>query len=177
MYITIVRHDEVTLLLKGLFHESNQWWTKTEMRSKFRELSFNIVMRMIAGKRYYGKDAVSEEAVEFRCIIKEVVELHGNANLGDYLPIFQWVDFQGVEKRMIRLMRKMDRFCQNLIDEIRGMRKELTRKDRKTITLIDVMLSLQEKEPESYTDQTLKGVITVLMLAFVPTLVEFISVY
>ncbi|XP_030467559.1 cytochrome P450 81Q32-like [Syzygium oleosum] len=158
-----VRHDEVRLLLKGLFHESNERWTKIEMRSKFRELSFNIVIRMIAGKRYYGKDAVGEEAAEFRRIIKEVVELHGTANLGDYLPIFQWVDFQGVEKRMIRLMGKMDRFCQNLIDEIRGMRKELTRKERKMMTLIDVMLSLQEKEPESYTDQTLKGVIMTLL--------------
>ncbi|KAI6704788.1 hypothetical protein NL676_007750 [Syzygium grande] len=118
---------------------------------------------MIAGKRYYGKDAIGEEAAEFRCIIKEVVEVHGTANLGDYLPIFQWVDFQGVEKRMIRLMGKMDRFSQNLIDEIRGMRKELARKERKMMTLIDVMLSLQEKESESYTEQTLKGVIMTLL--------------
>lgn len=177
MCFTIVRHDEVRLLLKGLLQESNERWTKIEMRSKFRELSFNIVIRMIAGKRYYGKDAVGEEAAEFRRIIKEVVELHGTANLGDYLPIFQWVDFQGVEKRMIRLMGKMDRLSQNLIDEIRGMRKELARKERKMMTLIDVMLSLQEKEPEYYTDQTLKGVIMVLLLAFVLTLSRNLLVF
>jgi len=53
-----------------------------------------------------------------------------------------------------------------LIDEIRGMRKDLTRKDRKMTTLIDAKLSLQEKEPESYTDQTFKSILLVLMLAF-----------
>ncbi|KAK3432354.1 hypothetical protein EUGRSUZ_E04245 [Eucalyptus grandis] len=160
-----VRHDEARLLLKGLFHESNQWWKKVEMRSKFRELSFNIVMRTIVGKRYYGKDPTGEEAAEFRGIMQEALELNGSANLGDYLPIFQWVDFQGVEKRMIGLKRKLDGFCQNLIDEIRGMRKESTGKERNTRTLIDVMLSLQEKEPEFYTDQTLKGVILALFVA------------
>ncbi|KAL3741083.1 hypothetical protein ACJRO7_022232 [Eucalyptus globulus] len=134
-----VRHDEARLLLKGLFHESNQWWKKVEMRSKFRELSFNIVMRTIVGKRYYGKDPTGEEAAEFRSIMQEALELNGSANLGDYLPIFQWVDFQGVEKRMIGLKRKLDGFCQNLIDEIRGMRQESTRKERNTRTLIDVM--------------------------------------
>jgi len=109
--------------------------------------------------------------------VQEALELNGSANLGDYLPIFQWVDFQGVEKRMIGLKRKLDGFFQNLIDEIRGMRKESTRKERNTRTLIDVMLSLQEKEPEFYTDQTIKGVILVPMLAFVLSFVEFISVY
>lgn len=64
------------------------------MSSKLRELSFNIVMRMISGKRYCGEDAVGEEAAEFCRIIKEDGELHGIVNLGDYLPILQWVDFQ-----------------------------------------------------------------------------------
>ncbi|KAI6704787.1 hypothetical protein NL676_007749 [Syzygium grande] len=99
------------------------------MSSKLRELSFNIVMRMISGKRYCGEDAV------------------------------------GVEKRLVRLKRKTDRFCQNLIDEIRGMRKELTWKNGKMMTLIDVVLSLQAKEPKSCADQTLKGIILALVSA------------
>ena len=49
-------------------------------------------------------------------MMKEMLELHGNSNVNDFVPVLRWVDFGGVEKRMISLMRKMDKFFQNLID-------------------------------------------------------------
>ena len=130
---------------------------KVELRPKFMELSFNIMVRMIAGKRYYGKDVVDEEARQFQGILRESMELHGSSNLGDYFPFFQWVDIQGVQKRMMRLMKKMDKFFQFLIDEHRKIRTKSnvslgessgSAKERKKKTLIDVMLSLQRNEAE-----------------------------
>ncbi|XP_030443543.1 cytochrome P450 81Q32-like [Syzygium oleosum] len=160
-----VRHDEVSRLVKELFQESKQRWTKVEMKTKLSSFTFNIMMRMIAGKRYCGKDVISEEATEFRRIMSDSLELQGSANIGDYLPIFQWIDCQGLEKRVIKVAKRMDRFCQYLVDEGRGKMKECTQKDRKMTTLIDVMLSLQEKEPHIYTDQILKGAIVELLVA------------
>ncbi|PON37802.1 hypothetical protein TorRG33x02_346590 [Trema orientale] len=58
-----------------------------------------MMMKMIAGKRYYRKDVVDDEAREFQAIMREVTELRGTTNLNDFLPFFQWVDFQGVETR------------------------------------------------------------------------------
>lgn len=152
--------------MKELFQESKQRWTKVEMKTKLSSFTFNIMMRMIAGKRYCGKDVISEEAAEFRRIMSDSLELQGSANIGDYLPIFQWIDFQGLEKRVIKVAKRMDRFCQYLVDEGRGKMKECTQKDRKMTTLIDVMLSLQEKEPHIYTDQILKGAIVVIHASF-----------
>ncbi|PON48889.1 Cytochrome P [Parasponia andersonii] len=118
---------------------------------------------------------------------KEMLEVHGNSNVNDFLPVLRWVDFGGVEKRMMRLMNKMDKFFQNLVDGHRsatnntstrtsggseendstsgGGSEENDNKGRKTFTLIDSMLALQTTDPEFYTDETLKAVMLTMFRA------------
>ncbi|KAJ0085576.1 hypothetical protein Patl1_08873 [Pistacia atlantica] len=171
-----IRLEEVQLMIKQLFQDSHNKEVKVELSSKLMEVSFNIMLRMIAGKRYYGKDIIDEEATQFREIMKGFVELSGSANLIDFLPVLKWVDFQGVEKRMIRLMGKLNKFAQFLVDEHRRKRKDTSphlegssvgsiSQDERKMTLIDVMLSLQDKEPELYTDVNIKGVILAMLIA------------
>ncbi|KDP41667.1 hypothetical protein JCGZ_16074 [Jatropha curcas] len=162
-----IRTEEVRLLLKQLFQDSRKEPAKVALTSKFLELTFNNIMRMIAGKRYYGKNVMDQGGEFLQDIIKEMEALRGSSNLNDYFPVLQWVDYQGVEKRMQKLMKKMDNFLQQLIDEHMKTRGDsfppvnlsAASNQKKHTTLIDVMLSLKETEPEFYTDQTIKGVI------------------
>jgi isoflavone 2'-hydroxylase len=67
-----IRRDEIKHLLRKLGRNSCQDFAKVELKSMFSELTFNIIMRMVAGKRYYGygedvKD--EEEARQFRVIM------------------------------------------------------------------------------------------------------------
>lgn len=135
-------------------------WAKVELRHRLKKLSFNVMMEMIAGKRYYTEDEADQEARRFRELMKELLLIHGISNLNDFFPVLQLVDFQGVEKRMMELMKKMDRFFQSLIDKHRRMRSDRVGIEGKP-TLIDIMLSLQQQDPDFYTDETMKGVITV----------------
>ncbi|KAL6338740.1 hypothetical protein AAG906_023889 [Vitis piasezkii] len=43
----------------------------------FTELTCNIIMRMVTGKRYYGEDVDSEEAKLFQKIMRGIFELAG----------------------------------------------------------------------------------------------------
>ncbi|KAK9023339.1 hypothetical protein V6N11_003560 [Hibiscus sabdariffa] len=168
-----IRQEEVELLVKELFLASAEKSASMELTSKLIEVVFNIMLRMISGKRYYGKYAVDKEAEEFQGIMREVVELNGSTILNDFLPVLQWVDFQGLERRMKKVFQKLDKFLQSLVEEHRRMRGDSTHlspgssesdagnKGTKS-TLIDVMLSLQQTDPEFYTDETIKGVILVL---------------
>ncbi|XP_062022488.1 cytochrome P450 81Q32-like [Rosa rugosa] len=162
------RKEEVRVLLKELFEDcggsTSGNWAKVELRPRLKKLSFNVMMKMIAGKRYYSEDGAEEEASSFRELIKELKAIHGISNLNDFFPVLQVVDFQGVEKRMMELMKKMDRFFQNLIDEHRRVRSDGVCIESKP-TLIDIMLSLQQTDPEFYTDETMKGVITSIIRA------------
>ncbi|KDP41666.1 hypothetical protein JCGZ_16073 [Jatropha curcas] len=163
-----IRQEEVQLLLKELFQHSigKKEAVKANLSSKFVDLSFNVMMRMAAGKRYYGKDVIDKRASEFRDIIREFAEIHGIMNLNDLLPVLQLIDFQGVEKKMKGVMKKMDTFLQCLVDEQRKIRStESACNNERTMTLIDVLLSLQEIEPEFYTDVNIKAVVLVLLVA------------
>lgn len=139
-------------------HSCNDGFAEVELSSMFSEMTFNTIMRMVSGKRYYGEDCdVSdvEEARMFREIIKELVTLGGTGNPGDFLAFLRWFDFDGLEKRLKKISKKTDGFLQGLIDEHRNGRKHIAD------TMIDHLLKQQQSQPEYYTDQIIKGLIVV----------------
>ncbi|KAF4373895.1 hypothetical protein F8388_007801 [Cannabis sativa] len=118
-----IRRDEVKRLLLKLIPDkkapAKAQFLKVEMKSLLSELTYNIMMRMVAQKRYYG-DNVSDqkEAERFREIMKKVVAYGGAANPGDFLPILNWFGGKNsFEKRVKRLAKNTDEFLQGLIDE------------------------------------------------------------
>lgn len=69
-----IRSDDVKHLLRNLSHNSLHSFAKVELQSILLEMTFNDIMRMVAGKRYYGygKDMMDEEeGRQFRQIMKE----------------------------------------------------------------------------------------------------------
>ncbi|XP_058730336.1 cytochrome P450 81Q32-like [Vicia villosa] len=155
-----VREEEVKLLIKQIFEGcKGEIMSKVDLKTKTLELSFNIMLRVISGKRYYGEgDGVALGGKEFQILLNEYIELLGSGNLNDYFSILKWIDFQGNKKKMVKLMKKMDTFLQKLVDE---KRRNWSNEER-NMTLIDVMLDLQQKEPEFYTEEIVKGVILFL---------------
>ncbi|KAK7252792.1 hypothetical protein RIF29_36999 [Crotalaria pallida] len=136
-------------------------FARVELASRFSEMTFNTIMRMVAGKGYYGEDCDVtdiEEAMQFRKIIKELVMLGGANNLGDFLTILRWFDLDNLEKKLKRISKKTDAFLQGLIDEHRNGKQSIN-------TMIDHLLTQQQSQPEYYTDQIIKGLILVMLLA------------
>lgn len=133
----------------------------------FSDLTYNNIMRMISGKRFYGEETDMqnvEEAREFRDCVSEMLKLMGLSNKGDYLPFLRWFDFQNLEKRLKNISDRYDTILNKILDENRNS------KDREN-SMIDHLLKLQETQPEYYTDQIIKG------LALVMNLCLYIIVY
>ncbi|KAB5574464.1 hypothetical protein DKX38_001658 [Salix brachista] len=105
-----IRRDEVNILTRRLYSVSSHGYAKVELRPMFFDLTSNVMMRMVAGKRYYGEDDL---------------------------------------KKLDRLNKRMDMFLQGLINEHRH--------DRERNTMINSFLTLQEQQPEYYTDEIIKG--------------------
>ncbi|MED6220417.1 hypothetical protein PIB30_044659 [Stylosanthes scabra] len=156
-----IRRDEILRLVQKLAQECSNGFKQVELRSKFSEMTFNTIMRMVSGKRYYGDDCDVtdvEEARQFRAIIKELVPLSGANNPGDFITVLRWFDFDGLESKLKRISKRTDSFLQGLIDEHRCGK-------RNTNTMIDHLLTRQQTHPEYYTDQIIKGLILVMLLA------------
>ena len=162
-----IRRDEVRRLLVKLLGNSISHppdggakgfgFARVELKSMLSDMTFNIIMRMVAGKRYYGDEvSVEGEARRFRRIMKEAIASAGMANAADFLPLLK--RFGGRR----RLAERTDAFLQGLIDEHRGSRHE-----SRNSTMIDHLLSLQQSQPDYYTDQIIKGFILVSTCRFI----------
>ncbi|OAY79563.1 Cytochrome P450 81D1 [Ananas comosus] len=164
------------------------------MKPRLFAMAMNVMMRMIAGKRYFGGEGQGgelglagseEEARRFQEIVEETFAVSGATNLGDFVPLLRVLDYKGVERRLVRLQEKRDTFMQGIVDERRRIRRRGGDDDdddddddkgeggRKTI--IDVLLNLQESDPEYYTDEIIKGVLVVMLSAGTDTSVVTIE--
>ncbi|KAK7273188.1 hypothetical protein RIF29_14236 [Crotalaria pallida] len=153
-----IRMDEIMRLIQKLAKDSCNNFTKVELKSKFLEMTFNTMMRILAGKRYFGDDLDAseiEEARQFREIIKEMVMF-----AGDFEPTLRsitWFDFVA-QKSLKRIGERLDAFVQRLVDEHRNGKQN-------TNSMTDHLLTLQQSQPEYYTDQVIKSLILDLLSA------------
>lgn len=92
---------------------------KVELGSLFMGLTINNIIRMLAGKRYYGDGTEDDdESKHVRDLIAEVVTTGGAGNAADYFPILCWLT--DYEKRVKKLGARVDEFLQSIVDEKRA---------------------------------------------------------
>ena len=150
------RKDEIKHLLGKLCCISSDSFVRVEMSSMISELSSNIVMRMVMGKRFYGEGVSDlEQARKFRDIVKQVMQKCGSFDSRSFIPLLNWIDITHYEKKIIKLGQRNDEFLQGLIDEHRNQKEEGRN------TMIDHLLSLQQSQLDFMSDQVIKGLITV----------------
>lgn len=145
-------------MIKDLYTDGRDGtFVKVDMKTKFSELMFNVIMKILAGKRYFGTnaDCATEEGKQFREMIQELFNALDVANPEDFLPFLKWFGFKRHHNRLERLGRKMDQLFQEMIEDRRRER------GKQATTVIDVLLSLQETDGEQYSDELIKGMILV----------------
>ncbi|KAG5062464.1 hypothetical protein AAZX31_02G074200 [Glycine max] len=142
-----VRVSEVRTSLKELYSK----WTRgtdggksdflaVEMKEWLKELSFNVVLRMVAGKRYFGDTAVVDEDEAQRCLkaLREYMRLLGVFAVADAVPWLRWLDFKH-EKAMKENFKELDVVVTEWLEEHKR-KKDLN--GGNSGDLIDVMLSM-----------------------------------
>ncbi|KAL1546914.1 cytochrome P450 81Q32-like [Salvia divinorum] len=121
------------------------------MKSVFFELVYNVAMVMIAGKRGPVMD-----------------DMFGPSKIldvCDYLPLLRWIDLLGIRRKMEVLNGKRDRFLQGLIDKVRYRNEDCDSVGGGERNYVEALLSLQQSEPEYYTDEIVKGLIMPMFTA------------
>ncbi|XP_039155308.1 cytochrome P450 81E8 [Eucalyptus grandis] len=163
-----VRRDEIRRLMLRLARGGFGSHHRVELKTLLSELTFNIMMRMMAGKRYYGEGVnVDEaEAMEATEVIKQISRNGGISYAGDFLPILKLVDYNGLKKKVGAMKVKIEAFMQRLIDEHRRKKGD----PELANSMISHLLRLQESQPEDYSDVMIKGLVLNLLTAGTDTL-------
>ncbi|CAH9053827.1 unnamed protein product, partial [Cuscuta europaea] len=156
-----IRADEVKSMIRML-DSSSKAESPADMKTVFFELMLNLMMRMIAGKSYYGddKEVDVKTAARFREIVREVFLLSGATNVGDYVPSLSRLSAE-LEESFRKLQLKRDASLQDLIIECRRERMADAGSDAagKRKSFVGVLLTRQEEEPEYYKDEIIGGLV------------------
>ncbi|KAJ0024021.1 hypothetical protein Pint_08875 [Pistacia integerrima] len=121
-----VRATEVEHALKEIY----KLWTKArnesshvlvETKQWFGDLNLNVILRMVAGKRYFGADAATDEKEVRRCrkAMREFFDLAGLFVVRDALPFLGWLDIGGYEKAMKKTFKELDSLVEEWLEEHR----------------------------------------------------------
>ncbi|XP_022133139.1 cytochrome P450 CYP82D47-like [Momordica charantia] len=149
-----VRESEVSQAIKELY----QIWKKrrdgqgrglVEMKQWIGELTMNLILGVVASKRYFGPAAMVEEDEARACqkATKEFLRLMGLFTLGDAAPHLGWLDVGGHVKAMKRTSKELDHILTQWLEEHKKDRASGGSKEDKDF--MDVMLSTLEETPDA----------------------------
>nr|AMZ03395.1 cytochrome P450 CYP82D63 [Plectranthus barbatus] len=107
-----------------------------DMKQCFGELNLNVILRVVAGRRFHG----GGDSEETRCreVMREFFYLAGLFVPADALPYLKWLDIGGYERRMKRNARDFDRIVGGWVA---GRCEKEYSGEGKPQDFIDVMLS------------------------------------
>nr|GLL48310.1 cytochrome P450 CYP82D47-like [Ipomoea trifida] len=146
-----IRVSEIETFVKDLY----KVWTenknsnpsgrvKVEMKKWFGDLTFNVLIRMVVGKRCFGTLAVGDEKEGRRCqkVIGDFVKFLVTFVPADALPFLGWLDIGGYEKAMKGVAKEMDSLAEEWLQEHRLKKEGMGGKEE---DFMDAMLSRIEE--------------------------------
>lgn len=146
---------------------------RVQLKQRLFELSVSVLMETVARTRTSraetDADVISPEAREWMQIVDEILPFISSANVWDYLPLLWWLDVFGARRKLAAVVRKRDAFLQRLID---AERRRLDGGGDSDNSMIAVLLTLQQSEPELYSDTTIMALCDVS-----PLLISFIHIH
>ncbi|OMO70598.1 Cytochrome P450 [Corchorus olitorius] len=158
-----LRTEEIHFLVKQLLKNSTR---ELEIESFFYILTFNIMMKLAAGQRFFNDDIYSDNIGDMVSDLRQMFSSNVRLSWSDQFPILRWLTFHRAEREIMKTHKKKDDFLQALLDMRRNVISSCSIKDEERKRLIiDVMLSLQESEPDCYTDEIIKGMTMVMLSA------------
>ncbi|KAL7102046.1 hypothetical protein ACP275_08G095300 [Erythranthe tilingii] len=135
-----------------------------EMKQWFSNLNLNVVLRMVAGKRYYYGGGGAETR-RCRAVKRDFFDdLAGMFVAADALPYLGWMDLGGYEKKMKETAKELDGIVGGWLAEHR--KREYSGENVDDRDFMDVMLSVVQSAnlPCQYeADTIIKATCTILI--------------
>lgn len=160
--------DEVSALVRSIF-EDCKLGDKVSVLPRVKSTANNIISRMAFGKR--SSELVSSDhkgSEDLGDLLQEMAYLLGVFNIGDFITFLQWLDPQGLVRRMKTVGTKLNAVCQEILDVRREARRVNPSPPK---DVLDVLLSVNEDSQRgvSLSDNDIEGVVVDLFEAGIDT--------
>ncbi|XP_042499126.1 cytochrome P450 CYP82D47-like [Macadamia integrifolia] len=174
-----IRYAEIGNFMKdlhGLWVKNNGNQIKVELNRFFRDLTMNVVLKMVVGKRYFSVVEVGEENTEeVKRIQKTIIEFFKFTVVSaasDAIPFLGWFDLKGVERDMKRTAKEMDLIAESWLKEHQQKRECGEEGDGDEQDFMDVLLSILGEDAQFYghhRDTVVKATSMAMILAATDT--------
>ncbi|KAG4140335.1 hypothetical protein ERO13_D06G012100v2 [Gossypium hirsutum] len=166
--LKLVRESEVKASLQQLYQlwnkkkSSNCGKVMVEMKRWFRDVTLNVVLRIVVGKRI-PNSYEGDETVKWKKSLDDLFELSGKFLISDALPYLRWLDIGGDEKSMKKVAKELDQVVEEWLREHKEKRAENEANSGEDF--MGVMLSILRDAEEHDADTINKAVSLGLTLA------------
>ncbi|MED6157486.1 hypothetical protein PIB30_023527 [Stylosanthes scabra] len=152
-----IRTFEVKQLIKKI--SSNASSRKVmNLNEMMMSLTSTIICRVAFGRSYEDEGGV--EKSKFHDLLNECQAMMGSFFVSDYIPFLWCIDrLNGMHKRLDRIFKELDEFCQQVLDEHMDPNRNTTTSPREDI--VDVLLQSKKQQafPFDLTYDCIKAVI------------------
>lgn len=162
---TYIRRQEFLAMVDSIFSASKRGEI-INLRSVCDSVSLNIISRMLFGNKYSESDhPIAKEMHSFMEDVKEAMVLIGALIVSDLVPMLDWLDLQGYDRRIKSLSKKLERVYRLIIDD---HRRDMENNElyagltEETKDFVHILLSLQGQEQLS--EKSLMGLMTDVLL-------------
>ncbi|XP_071922878.1 cytochrome P450 81C13-like [Coffea arabica] len=160
---SVIREGEIRIILQSFYRICKRGSRSIDLNHWVSVYTLNIAMRIVAGKCTVGReDAGNELGKKKRKEIRDIFTTSITMNSCDFFPVLRWIGYKGLERSMISLQNKRDKFLQGLVDEIR---RDKLDKEKKNASLIGSLLFHQDQEPDFYSDQLIRSILMIMFVA------------
>ncbi|MBA0693420.1 hypothetical protein Goari_003794 [Gossypium aridum] len=137
--------------IEGSIKDLYKFWVKekdgesglaaVEMKKRFLDLTLNVILRTVAGKRYSGVGKEEQQVVlRYRKALRDFFYLSGIFVIGDAIPFLRKLDLGGYEKWMKKTAQELDDIAEGWLNDHR--REGYWDESKKEKDFMDVMNSV-----------------------------------
>ncbi|CAI9753981.1 unnamed protein product [Fraxinus pennsylvanica] len=157
-----IRKEETDLLIDKIRQTSSSPMSVTNMSNLLVSVTNDTICRVALGKKY--SDGEAEGSTKFELMLKEIMELAGTFNAGDFIPWLKWMNkVNGLDNRVDKVAKAFDEFLSGVVEDHRNRNQgKMDRGDSSNeADLVDLLLEIQRESKSSFAldDESIKGVI------------------
>ncbi|CAH8364309.1 unnamed protein product [Eruca vesicaria subsp. sativa] len=150
------RAREVDVAFRELYSKweqkgDSQKGVLVDMKQELHDLTTNISLMMIAGKRYFGANlnCETEEAMRCKKLIRDFIDYMGTYLLSDLVPPLGWLEWR-IKRDMKKTASEIDEVLEAWVDEHKKKRKDSGEGFEKTF--LDLLIEIFEQKTPGLAD-------------------------
>ena len=150
-------------MIRSIWEESKNGTIAVNVSKAILTLSSNVIWRILASRKVCDDD-LGADGKGFKHMLLELSTTSGTLNIGDFIPYLDWMDLQGIKRRMLKVSKTYDALAEKIIDE--HLLNDGQAEAERAKDFVDVLLEMTAKNDHLKGDtkskrETIKSIILV----------------